>query len=222
PQYVGRVSAKFANDGNGVRGDMKAVIRAILTDTEARDLAAAQGNSFGKLREPAVRFGNLMRTFHASAASTRYNFYTLGDPQYGVNEQPLSSPTVFNFYGFDYSPQGVVADNNLLGPEFEVTTSTAIIATSNNLQSAVINGWGSGADAMILDFPSVAPIAATPAQIVDYLNLVMTNGAMTPATRSQLVSAVALIPQTGIKWQADRWKLAIYLLSNSPEYVIQR
>jgi hypothetical protein len=198
------------------------VIRAILTDTEARDLVVAQGNAFGKLREPVVRFGNLMRTFHATAASGRFNFWTLGDPLFGVNEQPLSSPTVFNFYGFDYAPQGPVAANNLVGPEFEVTTSTSIVATSNNMTGAIGSGWGSGADKMVLDYPSVAPLAATPSQIVDYLNLVMANGSMTPTTRTQITSAIGLIPQTGTTWQADRWKLAIFILFNSPEYVIQR
>jgi len=222
PAYVSRIAAKFADNGSGVRGDMQAVIRAILTDTEARDPTIAQGSTFGKLREPAIRFGNLMRTFHATAASGRYNFWDLGDPLYGVNEQPLSSPTVFNFYGFDFVPQGPVATNDLVGPEFEITTSTAIVATSNNMTGAISNGWGSGADQMKIDYASLAGLAAVPNEIVDYLNLVMANGAMTPTTYSQIASAIALIPQTGTTWQADRWKLAIFILFNSPEYVIQR
>ena len=222
PAYVSRVAAKFADNGSGVRGDMQAVIRAILTDTEARDPVIAQGNAFGKLREPAVRFGNLMRTFHATAASGRYNFWTLGDPLFGVNQQPLSSPTVFNFFAFDYAPQGAVGGNGLVGPEFEVTTSTSIVATSNNMTGAIRNGWGSGADAMVLGYPALAPLAAVPDQIVDYLNLVMANGSMTPVTRAQIASAVGLVPQTGATWQSDRWKIAIFILFNSPEYVIQR
>ncbi len=222
PGYVSRVAAKFANNGSGVRGDMQAVLRAILTDAEARDPALALGDGFGKLREPAVRFGNLMRTFNATAASGRYSFGTLDDPMYGVNQQPLDSPTVFNFFSFDFSPQGAVGSHNLIGPEFEVTTSTSIVATSNNMKNAINSGWGSGPDMMALDYASLAPLAGTPNQIVDYLNLVMTNGAMTPTTYTQLASAIALIPQTGTKWQADRWRLAIWILFNSPEYAIQR
>jgi uncharacterized protein (DUF1800 family) len=222
PGYVSRVAAKFADNGSGVRGDMRAVIRAVLTDIEARDPTIAQQNSFGKLREPVMRFGNLMRTFHATAASGRIHISSLDDPLYGVNQQPLSSPTVFNFYSFDYSPQGAVGANNLLGPEFEITTSTTIITTANNMGSAIINGWGSGSDKMVLDYPSLATMAAVPNQIVDYLNLVMVNGAMTPTTYTQIAGAVALIPQSGLTWQADRWKLALWILVNSPEYVIQR
>jgi uncharacterized protein (DUF1800 family) len=222
PAYVTRVAARFADNGSGVRGDMQAVIRAVLTDIDARDQTVAQGNSFGKLREPAVRFGNLMRTFHATAASGRISLSSLGDPLYGVNQQPLSSPTVFNFFSPDYSPQGAVGANNLTGPEFEITTSTTIVTASNNTRSAIKTGWGSGSDAMILDYAALASLAGAPTQIVDYLNVVMANGVMTPTTYTQIATAIALIPQTGSTWQADRWKLAIWILFNSPEYVIQR
>ena len=139
-----------------------------------------------------------------------------------MNQQPLSSPTVFNFFGFDYAPQGVVAAHNLLGPEFEVTTSTSIVTLSNNNRDTISTGWGSGTDRLSLDYAALAAMAANPTQMVDYLNLVMTNGAMTAATSTQLASTIALIGQTGATWQADRWKLAIWILFNSPEYVIQR
>ena len=57
---------------------------------------------------------------------------------------------------------------------------------------------------------------------MNYLNLVMTSGAMTPTTSTQIATAAALVPQTGPTWQADRWKMALWILSNSPEYSIQR
>lgn len=222
PAYVSRVAGKFADNGSGVRGDMQAVIRAILTDTEARDQTAAQQPTFGKLREPAMRVGNLLRTFNATAPSGRVHVVGMGDPLYGVNQQPLSSPTVFNFYSFDFSPQGALGAHNLLGPEFQITTSTTIVATSNNTSGGISGGFGSGTDKLSLDYASLAPLAAVPAQVVDYLNLVMVNGAMTPTTYTQIGNAVGLIPQTGLNWQADRWKLALWILFNSPEYTIQR
>jgi len=222
PAYVSRVAANFADNGNGVRGDMQAVIRAILTDTEARDPVAATQPTFGKLREPAIRFGNLMRSFHATAASGRYSFYTLGDPQGAFNQQPLASPTVFNFFGFDFAPQGPVGTHGLVGPEFEATTSTSIVGTMNSLKNTIFGGWGSGTDAMNIDYAALLGLAAVPGQLVNYLNLVMTSGAMTPTTSTQIATAVALVPQTGPTWQADRWKMALWILSNSPEYSIQR
>ena len=222
PAYVSRVSAKFADNGQGVRGDMKAVIRAILTDTDARDPAVAMQDSYGKLREPVMRFGNLLRTFRATATSGRIHITSLADGQFGMNQQPLSSPTVFNFYSFDYSPQGAVAGNNLLGPEFELVTSTSIITHSNNNLGTINQGWGSGADRLSLDYAALASLASSPQQMVDYLNLVMCNGNMTPATITQLTSLIGLIPQSGNTWQADRWKTAIWVVFNSPEFVIQR
>jgi hypothetical protein len=201
---------------------MKAVIRAILTDVEARDSTVAMQDTYGKLREPVIRFGNLLRTFHATAVSGRYHIGSLADGQFGMNQQPLSSPSVFNFYGFDYSPQGAVGGHGLLGPEFEIVTSTSVVTLSNNNLATIANGWGSGSDRLVLDYPAIASMAATPLAIVDYLNLVMCNGAMTPATVTQLLSVIALIPQTGSTWQADRWKAAIWIVFNSPEYVIQR
>jgi hypothetical protein len=75
---------------------------------------------------------------------------------------------------------------------------------------------------MKLNYGALAGLAANPTALVDYLNLVMTAGGMTPATYTQIANGVALIPQTGTTWQNDRWKMAIYILFNSPEYVIQR
>ena len=222
PGYVFRVAAMFANDGQGVRGDMKAVIRAVLTDVEARDPDLALQDSFGKLREPVVRFGNLLRTFHATAASGRYRIGSLADALLGMNQQPLSSPTVFNFYGLDFSPQGPVGSRNLRGPEFEIVTSASIVSTSNNSFATMNSGWGSGVDRLALDYASLAPFASNPQAIVDYLNLVMCNGAMTPATSAQLLKLIGLIPQSGDSWPIDRWKVAIWVVFNSPEYVIQR
>ena len=221
PAYVSRVAAKFADNGSGVRGDMQAVIRQILTDNEARDQNINAQAGFGKLREPVQRFGNLMRSFNASAVSNRIHFYSMGDPLYGVNEQPLSSPTVFNFYSFDFSPQGPVGTHGLFGPEFEITTSTTIVTTANNLMGAITNGWGGGNDAMKLDYAGLVAVTTTPSAIADYLNLVMANGVMTQTTRDQIVNTLGLI-NGGANWQVDRWKVAILILFNSPEFAIQR
>jgi hypothetical protein len=141
-----------------------------------------------------------------------------------VNQQPLSSPTVFNFYPFDYSPPGPLgsAVPQLLGPEFGITDSTTLVTFANNMKQTIYAGWISGNDALILDYPSLASIAAVPTDVVDYLNLVMAGGVMSAQTYAQIVFAVAQVPMTGSSWQADRWKNAIWMLFNSPEYIIQR
>ena len=222
--YVSRVAAKFNDNGSGVRGDLQAVIRAVLTDTEARDLTVALGPTFGKLREPAMRFGNMLRTFHATAASQRIRINDISDPRFGMGQQPLSSPTVFNFYPFDYSPPGPLgsAVPQLLGPEFGITDSTTLVTFSNNMKEVIFAGWISGPDELVLDYASLASLATVPTDIADYLNLVMAGGVMSPTTYAQIVFAVAQVPMTGSSWQSDRWKNAIWILFNSPEYIIQR
>ena len=84
---------------------MKAVVRAILLDSEARSATVAAGNTFGKLREPVVKFLHLHRAFNARTSSGYYNIWNLSDPE-DLGQAPLDAPSVFNYYGADFSPGG--------------------------------------------------------------------------------------------------------------------
>jgi len=97
PAYVGRVATVFNNNGSGVRGDMSAVIRAVLTDNDARDIAVTSSPTYGKIREPIVRLGNWMRAFGATSTS---GAFLLGSTSAttSLGQSPLTSPSVFNFY----------------------------------------------------------------------------------------------------------------------------
>ena len=95
PGYISRVAAVFADNGQGVRGDMKAVIKAILLDTEARDPAKMSDPTFGKLREPFLRCVNLAHAFNASAQA---GYHALDSFYLDHVEEPMRSPSVFNFY----------------------------------------------------------------------------------------------------------------------------
>jgi uncharacterized protein (DUF1800 family) len=148
PAYVSRVAAAFNNNGLGVRGDMKAVIRAILLDPEARGDVKTDPN-FGKLREPVQLFTNFARTFNIRGASgtgqTDGNFGSVNGsracnrPQFvNMAQIPYMAPTVFNFYPPDYGIPGTT----LIGPEFAImTTGTAIARASfiNQLTFAPAN-----------------------------------------------------------------------------------
>ena len=105
PQYIQRVALKFNNNGSGVRGDMKAVISAILLDSEARNLTVASQPSFGKLTEPVVRFVQLHRAFNAKRPNGYYDLWDFGAPS-ALNQSPLHAPSVFNFYHPDFTPAG--------------------------------------------------------------------------------------------------------------------
>ena len=130
PAYVARVARAFNNNGAGVRGDMKAVIRAVLLDPEARDAAKLADANWGKLREPVVRVANWARLFGASSPSGALRINRLHDPIEGVGQGPLRSPSVFNFFRPDYSPAGDVRDAGLVAPEFQITHETTVSALS--------------------------------------------------------------------------------------------
>ena len=139
PAYVSRVTAAFNNTG-GVRGDMKAVIRAILLDPEATQPSAMAPMTFGKLKEPMLRLSAIFRAFNTRASSGRYQLtYGLDQVEYGISQGPLQSPTVFNYFQPEFSPPGPVSAMNAIGPEFEITTTTAIASTQNYFGNLVAN-----------------------------------------------------------------------------------
>ncbi len=220
PAYVSRVAAVFNNNGAGVRGDMKAVIKAILKDTEARSTVSAANARFGKQREPVVRYGNLVRAFNGASTSGRFGFRYLDSIEYAIGQSHFTSPSVFNFFAPDYAPQGPIADANLVAPEFQITTDTQIIASSNSMKYLIF--YGSGADdatRVNLNFANVQSLAADPAALVDKLDLLLTAGNLTPATRTAVITAVSAYPAAQLK---ERTQAAVYLIALSPDFVIQK
>jgi uncharacterized protein (DUF1800 family) len=152
PAYVARVSSSFNNDGGGVRGDMKAVIRAILLDEEALEgaaLPAAERPKYGKLREPILRLSHILRVFPrpttgAPPFNGRYFIDQLITPEYGINQSPFESPSVFNFFHPQFAPQGPVKRVGATAPEFEITTTTSIAQTQNYFGKVVSQSTTTG------------------------------------------------------------------------------
>jgi len=126
PAYVARVAAKFNDNGVGVRGDMEALIRAILTDAEALDCSWEDDAHHGKLREPLLRYTQAMRAFNAQNQSGRmWNWGYLFDE--AVDQGILASPSVFNFYLPEFQPNGPISDADLVAPEYQIHTSATAI-----------------------------------------------------------------------------------------------
>jgi uncharacterized protein (DUF1800 family) len=147
PGYISRVTAKFNDNGSGVRGDMRAVLTAIFTDTEAMTpstLSTADQRKFGKLKEPILRFTAALRAFETVSNSGRARIQNVNNVERELNQGPLQSPSVFNFFHPEFTPPGPVANANAFGPEFEITTTTSIAATANFLGNAMWNSDGSG------------------------------------------------------------------------------
>ena len=159
PGYVYRVASVFNDDGQGVRGNLAAVTKAIFTDFEARDPATAAGTSFGKQREPIVRVANTMRAFHAASSSGVFPIYDTDEP---LGQTVLRAPSVFNFFSPNYEAPGRLARSGLVAPEFQITSETQSISSANYLHSLIYSGLGSGTDKVTLDLSSVQNLAGDP------------------------------------------------------------
>ncbi len=214
PEYVGRVTAVFNNNGSGVRGDMRAVINAVLTDVEAVTPASSGVTlaKFGKLREPVIRFAHILRAFNATKANGRYEFhYGQDDPEGGLAQAPLLSPTVFNYYNPEFSPPGYISSASAIGPEFEITTTTSIASAQNQYGNMVTgrawnnklyrqsgfmylgDGCNDGANAAICllsNYEDLYSLQGDATQLFNYINLVLLGGTLSDAVRNNLVTTL--------------------------------
>ena len=230
PAYVGRVAAVFNNNGSGVRGDMAAVVKAILLDPEARNTAAAMADpNFGKLREPVVRMANWMRAFSAQSASGGWLLATTSSNT-SLSQSALASPSVFNFFRPGYSPPGTKLGNlGYVAPEFQVVDEVSSAGYINTMQSAVGNGVGSAAD-IKSGYATEIAIANDASALVERMNLLLLNGQMSTTLRTKMTEAVSAVAiPGGAASQAtitaaltNRAKLAIFMAMVSPEYLVQR
>lgn len=233
PAYVARVTAVFNNNGSGVRGDMKAVIRAILLDDEARNATTAQGAAYGKLREPVIRLSNWMRAFNATSPSGRLAIGDTSSPNTALAQAPLKSTSVFNFYRPGYVPPKTnAAANGLVVPEMQITHETSVAGYINYMQGVIPNGpssnSGQSADRVTSAYTAEIALADTPSALVDRINLLLLANAMKTTTRTQIINAISSIsiPTSGgtaaDTARKNRVYLAIYLAMASPDYLVQK
>jgi uncharacterized protein (DUF1800 family) len=219
PGYVYRVAQAFNNNGQGVRGDMKAVIRAILLDYEARAEAVTGNQGYGHLREPIVRLGGLLRVFHGAAPSGKFRFWYLEDATWALGQSPLRSPTVFNFFKPDFSLPGAVAQAGLAAPEFQIFTETTAIGNANFFFYLIYYGYDHDGDVITLDLTPQVALAGNPAQLVDSLNLLLMANGMSTQMRTILINTLSDPELTD---HTERAKAAVRLIVTSPEYLVQR
>lgn len=220
PAYVQRVAAVFADNGGGVRGDLAAVVRAILLDAEARDPRHPENNtSYGRLKEPVIRTMALARVFGMKDAPG-FLWWDWGDFFDTTRQEPTRSPSVFNFYRPEHRAPGLLTTNNLAGAVFQITDSFSSIAFPNRLWDTVENGFSLwGAYRFPLDLARESALAATPDLLVDELNTLFCADRMSAATRSIILGAVAQIPASQPEARA---RVAAYLALVSPEGAVMK
>jgi uncharacterized protein (DUF1800 family) len=228
PAYVARVASVFADNGYGVRGDMKAILTAILLDEEARNASAASQNpQFGKVRESLVRYVEWARAFSAQSRNGAFNLPGTSDPVYGIGEMTLQSPTVFNWFAPGYTPPGTtISQANLVAPEMQMSNVSTVTGYLNYMQTAIGSTAQGGAD-VFSSYSTETALAANPDQLVDRINLLLMAGSMDSTLRSQIVGAVnsIAIPSSGQNAintaLANRVMAAIYLTMASPSFSAQ-
>ena len=212
PAYVGRVSAKFADNGSGVRGDMQAVIRAILLDDEAR--AAPSGTTSGKLREPVMRFTGWARGFGATSPSGTFAVGDTSSPTNRLAQAMGRSGSVFNFFRPGYTPPNSgFASGGLVAPEFQITNEISVVGYVNYMQSVVNNGLTD----LRTDYAELTALASDSQALIDRINLVLAAGQVSAATVAQIKTAVDSSTTT-----SNRIAIALLLMLASPEYLAQK
>ncbi len=220
PGYVYRVAQVFANNGAGVRGDLGAVVQAILTDYEARSSTLLSTAGHGKLKEPLLRATAVLRAFGGGSNSGRFN---ISNPETNLDQAALRSATVFNFFMPDFVLPGDLASAGLYAPEFQILTATTAITVPNFLYTYIYNTRSTtdGTQQTIgLDLTSLLPLTATPQQLVDNLNLVLTGGTMSKATSDRIVAAISGMPNGTST--TEKARSAIYLVTTSADGSIQK
>ncbi len=218
PAYVARVATVFNNNGNNVRGDLKAVVNAILLDSEARSAPTATDTTRGKLREPILRFVQWARTFNATSPTGIWNIPNLSDPASRLGQSPLRSPSVFNFFRPGYvPPNSALGTAKITAPEFQITNETTIVAWANYAQGFIVNGVGE----VKPDYTAELALAADATALVNRVVLLLTGNALaadTVATITTAVNSISAATDTGKK---NRVYAAIHLVLCAPAYLVQ-
>ncbi len=227
PAYVGRISAVFNDNGQGIRGDLKAVVRAILTDPEARGNLKTDPD-YGHLREPVLFVTNILRpanptaNLNASGTCNNQSDGVLNGSTLVLDQDVFNPPSVFNYYPLDYTLQ----NTNLHAPEFGIfSTGTAL--KRPNFVNQMIFGAGiartgdapCGTKIDLSRWQSLASSDASGALLVNTINTEILHGSMSPQVRGHILTAVqAVAPTDSLK----RARTALYLVATSAQFQVQR
>jgi hypothetical protein len=225
PAYVGRVSAAFNNNGHGVRGDMKEVIRTILLDAEARGDVKTDPN-FGKLREPVLHVTNFYRNFNVrSADGTEQSDGVVWQLPQSMSQLPFYPNTVFNYY----TPNYIVPGTSLLAPEFGIlNTGSAIqrtnVATIMSFLPVEVDTRNpplitKGTSINVDDLIQLSANDATGGLLLDELDRKLMHSMMSSGMRQKVLDAVLVVPSSENDF---RVRTALFLIASSSQFQIQR
>ena len=215
PAYIGRVAAAFNDNGSGVRGDMKAVLRAVLLDVEARGDAKTD-TSYGMLKEPVLYVTSVLRQLGA-----RSDGAGLYEATRAMGQDIFYSPTVFNYYPAEYRIPGT----SLVAPQFGIHNTNTVLQRMNFVYDMIYNG-GYGPDGDVpnaigtqIDLQSFASVAAEPVKLVALVNDRLFGGGMPLQMKAAIVNAVSALPADD---PDERVRTAVFLAATSFQFQVAR
>ena len=240
PTYVRDVAAVFANNGSGVRGDLKAVVKAILMHPEAR----LQSSAEGKVREPVLRLSAYLRAFPHKSDTGSFKVGNTDSVATSLGQTPLRSPSVFNFYRPGYVPPGTVtAAAGLVAPEMQLVNETSVSGWVNYMRDNLSNGVGQfngTVNGVVLnrrdlqrDWAAQLALAATPADLVKSVTDRLLYGLASDDLRTLITGAVSKITIPALNSAGTnqaavdaakraRVNAAVLLTLASPEFLTQK
>jgi uncharacterized protein (DUF1800 family) len=222
PAYVGRVAAVFADNGAGVRGDLKAIWTAILTDTEARTVPAASNTLSGKLREPVVRWVHALRTVGITSSNGKYEIYDTSAADQALGQSPLRSPSVFNFFRPGYVPPNTeIAIAAKQAPEFQILNETTAAGYINWMQWTLRYPYSD----VVPNYSALLPIAHDLDAVLAWFNLRLTANQLSVETLTTVRTVMAVFGVTATSTEEQKLNmLAItcFLITVCPEYLVQK
>ena len=248
PNYVERIANVFIDNGNGVRGDMPAIIKAILLDEEARNGEYMFEQHSSRLREPLVRHMQITKGLEiVEEPGGRYwhNF----DYDNSLKQQILFAPTVFNFFLPNHQPVGDIANSGMVSPEFKIHDTSSSINYFNAAyrwtrdwgelinsgryfynsdlvnDDGSIGGWDMyGFGETYIDYEAYTDLADTPELLINELDKVLTHGQLSDEVRQSLRDNLPNISWDGYEygWERERVRTAIYLITISPDFAVIR
>ena len=218
PAYVRRVATVFNDNGAGVRGDLAAVVRAILLDPEARPDVPMDLD--GKMKEPLLRLTQVWRAYNATSQSGRLPFAAA---YIFFGQGPLQAPSVFNFFTPFYAPPGEIRDSSLVAPELQIATEYQNTLVTNYFLFQAIGltseATGLGADDVYINIDQEMTVAADTDALVAMVAGKLLAGRISPALSTEVKGMINRIPATEA---AIRVGEAIYFIASSPEFAYQR
>lgn len=240
--YVARISAVFNDNGSGEKGDLAAVVKAILLDTEARRSDTFSDDSYGKVKEPVLKVTALMRAFDVYSntplnadGSITVDTLRFSWPSMDMGQRLYGSPSVFNYFRPDFRPSNTFTDESIVAPELQILNEKNITAISNWGGNMVFNSYDflyddcleredyqSAVGCLRVDFDEEIGLARDTQTFLDHISVLMLNGQMSEGMRSILAEHIEPFDSNDAQQRLYRVAEAVYLTWISPEFAVQR